>query len=426
MVLVAGWPIAQADSGYDQPQPTNVRDILPPSLVDNEYFTIRDEVTWFDGLHMFTVDTEFGSFEIWGEPMLRVRLREFVAWHELREVSSTEAGAQAVGRTVMRPARALVQAFSHPVETVKGVPQGIGRMFRRIGRKADNVSDAVTGEEDDETIGDVNRDAVEGERTKAGKAADSLVGVNSAFRRWAAKVEVNPYTTNEALIAELNRLAKADAYVSAPAKILIPGIPGALGLVSKVTRNIYRLPWYEVVEENRKSLVGMGIGEDRIEALFDNANVNLIIQTLVIEMLKELEGVEGRSNAVEQMILLKSESEAIWFAETMLMADWFHENETPLQALLPGTLVPVVHTTDGRVIAFTASDYVYWTSFYSSLLSSFLKQFESRSDQREIWIADQVSPRFVDGVGALGWGVKSGIRGTILPEIPWGLQDDGT
>ena len=145
----------------------------------------------------------------------------------------------------------------------------------------------------------------------------------------------------------------------------------------------------------------------------------------MIEILKKLEGIEGRLFVVEQATLLQTEAEAVWFAESLLMADWFHQNETPIAKMLPGTLVPVALTTDHRVIVFSATDYAYWTQETAAILDDFTKQYSKYSDRGELWTADQVSPRFVKEIRALGWTVTSDNRSTVLPEIPWGIPDDG-
>ena len=107
------------------------------------------------------------------------------------------------------------------------------------------------------------------------------------------------------------------------------------------------------------------------------------------------------------------------------MALWFHQNETSLAQMLPETLVPVALTSDGRVIVFSAVDMAYWTEATATIIEEFSARYAKYADRRETWIADQVSPRFVESLGKLGWTTKSGIRSTVLPQIPWGLQDDG-
>lgn len=414
-----------ADEDFDVPGSVKASDTLPANFLSNEHFTIREEVTGFDGLNLFTVDTEYGSFEIWGEPMLRVRLQEFVAWKTLLKTSSLSSGAQAIGRTAFRPVDGLLMAFAHPITTIEGVPLGISRMFKDIGRDLVAVAEFVSGQESEDSAGSLNRETDD----QTGKVTDSveaLVGVNGAYRRWAQKAGVNPYTSNPALKDELNRLAKPDAYLSASTWLLGPDIVGRLGIVSKVSRSVYEKPWEEIVEDNRKLLSEMGVGDQQIKMFFDHDFINLSLMTLMVESLNELEGVEGRPLVINQAILLDTEAEAIWFAECLLMAQWFHVNEASIAKMLPDTLVPVALTKDHRVIAFSAADYAYWTEEAAIIIAGFTSQYSKYSDRREAWIADQASPRFIEGMRKSGWTVRSGLRSTVLPEIPWGLQDEGS
>ena len=54
-----------------------------------------------------------------------------------------------------------------------------------------------------------------------------------------------------------------------------------------------------------------------------------------------------------------------------------------------------------------------------------IRQYKDISSKREVWVAVNVSPGFVKGVSNLGWSVRSDLRARVLPEIPWGLQDEG-
>ena len=98
VLLISFVSNSHAEQIYDVPGTYKASEVLPADFINNKYYTVREDVTWFDGLNLFTVDTEMGSFEIWGEPMLRVRLKEFVAWNELDEISTAEAGAKAIGK----------------------------------------------------------------------------------------------------------------------------------------------------------------------------------------------------------------------------------------------------------------------------------------------------------------------------------------
>jgi hypothetical protein len=180
-----------------------------------------------------------------------------------------------------------------------------------------------------------------------------------------------------------------------------------------------------VIEENSKALDALKVTPDTKTRFLENPHINLTIQILFIELLEAMTGTEDRAIVIKQASLLQTDAEAAFFAESLMMAHWFHANQAPAARMLGGTLIPVVQTSDGRVIAFSASDYEYWTELTAPIAAEFNQQYRSISREREIWVADNVSPGFVNGVSNLGWSVRSDLRARVLPEIPWGLQDEG-
>jgi hypothetical protein len=406
-----------AVESFDDPQPRKASEILPADLITGKHFRVHDSVTWNDGLHEFTVETDFGSFDVWGEPMLRVRLAEVDAWYTLENTSSASAGVKAVGKSVGRSIGSLAKAFAHPLKTVKGVPTGISRMFMKAEHTAEKVSE-YAGKDDGENSGEVDT----GDNPIA-KLSKKMLGVNKAYRRLAKEYGVNPYTTNEALQEELLRVAKVDA-VASRATILLPGLGLGLKIVDKVSRAVYEESWLEIVARNEETLEDMNASPDQIKALFSNDSINLTLLTLMLETLKQLEGVEGSLNVIDQMILLETDAEAVFFSECLLMADWYNDNEAALTEWVPGTLVPVALTANSKLIVFSAADFAYWTPDQKAIVLELDEMYRGYAQEHEAWIADQTSPRFVEGLGELGWSVRSGMRSTVLPEIPWGLSDD--
>jgi len=411
---VMGVSNLKAVEGFDDPQPRKASEILPADLINGDHFRVLDDVGWNDGLHEFTVETEFGSFDVLGEPMLRVRLAEVDAWIKLKKTSSAGAGVKAVGDSVADSFSTLANAFAHPVKTVTGVPKGIGRLFKKVEHNVDQVTD-----EDDGNSGEVL-----GDDNSINSLSNKMIGVNKSYRRLAQEYGVNPYTTNEALQEELLRLAKVDAVARKGTSILLPGVGLGLGIVVKVTRAVYEHSWLEIVARNEDTLEELGASPDQIKALFSNKSINLTLLTMMLEILRSKESLEGRLNVIDQMVLLKTDAEAVFFGECLLMADWYNENESPLVEMLPGTLVPVALTADKKLITFSAADFAYWTPEGAATAAQFSDQFREYSPNREAWVADQVSARFVEGLGELGWTVRSGLRSSVLPEIPWGLSDD--
>ena len=406
---------------YDEVTVRKASEVLPAYLISGKNFQVLDEVTWNDGLHEFTVETEFGSFTVWGEPMLRVRLNEVDAWIDMEETSRLEAGVAAAGRQAVRSVGSLATAFMHPVRTITGVPTGIGRMFGKTAHDAENVARFVSQQKREHTAGKIEKPEGQGALARLG---GKLVGVNTSYRRLAAAYGVNPYTTNDAIQEELLRLAQVDAPISVATKFAMPGL-GVAGTIAKVSRAIYEESWYQIVGRNENALVNMGASPNQIRMLFNTEVINLTLLTLMIEILTSWEEADGRLNVIDQLILLETDAEAVFFAESLLIADWYNDHEVPIASVLPGTLIPVIQDANGKVVAFSALDYAYWTPDQEAQVKEFVAQYESYSGDREAWLVDQVSEYFESAVLELGWTVKSNLRGSVTPELPWSMSDEG-
>ena len=358
--------------------------------------------------------------------MLRVRLKEVEALHTLRKTSGAAVGTSVAAKQIGSSVVSLGRAFRHPVRAGKALPGGMKRLFKSVKYDAQSLSTTGKAVADERAQGGPAEGDVSVAKKAGAKLGRSLAGVTVSYRRWAEKVGVNPYTTNTALRDELERLAKVEAGAKIGTKIFAPSIvPDELKIINEVSKTAYHKEWREIIEENHKALAAMKVAPELKAGFLDNPNINLTLQTLMIELLEAMSGVENRHIVIQQASLLQTDAEAVFFAESLMMAHWFHSTQVPGARMLGGTLIPVILTTDGRVIAFSASDFEYWTKLTAPIAADFDRQYRGVSRKREIWVADNVSSGFVRGVSNLGWSVRSDLRERVLPEIPWGLQDEG-
>jgi len=110
--------------GFDTPAVFAAKDILPPALVKGEHFQVLDGVTTFESLHQFKVQTDWGTLDVYGESLLRIRLKEVEALHRLENTSGVYIAGKAAVDTATKSVKSLGTAIAHPVETVKAVPGG--------------------------------------------------------------------------------------------------------------------------------------------------------------------------------------------------------------------------------------------------------------------------------------------------------------
>ena len=84
----------------------------------------------------FTIESEFGTFIARSPEMVETRITEIDAMDRLEKVSKSDAfvaGLKASGRQF---GQQIGQLIENPKETVKGIPEGVGRFFDRVGRGA--------------------------------------------------------------------------------------------------------------------------------------------------------------------------------------------------------------------------------------------------------------------------------------------------
>ena len=116
------------------------------------------------------------------------------AW---QDVSKTEVFLSAAGKSVVKIGQGAAAVVTDPAGTVKGVGAGIKRFGVNLGRRTER---AVSSSGDTTDTGNAGS-----------AAANSVLGVSAAVRRWAQKVGADPYTTNTVLQKALADVAKVDA-----------------------------------------------------------------------------------------------------------------------------------------------------------------------------------------------------------------------
>ena len=132
----------------------------------------------------------------------------------------------------------------------------------------------------------------------------------------------------------IRRIAKVDALARTGASWVspIPSIPGA-----EYLETVYGLVWTrgpsEILEHNREQLAAMDFEEALIEELMRVEWLTPTIQTSLVALVEELPEVEGRPEALAQALTVRSDADAFFFVESLVLAVWYHTNREPLGPL---------------------------------------------------------------------------------------------
>ena len=121
----------EAQGDYETPPKLRASDVLPTDMQAGEHFTVRSVVENDGVANHYTVDSDYGPFEAYGDLSLAILIRQIHAIGELQQVSKSKEFVKAVGRSATSQLKSIKQFGEHPVDTIKGMPNGIKHMFHR-------------------------------------------------------------------------------------------------------------------------------------------------------------------------------------------------------------------------------------------------------------------------------------------------------
>ena len=412
--VVAAAPLTADD--FEQPPVLKASDVLPAEVRKGPHFEVQEEVLNDGFMNTYRINSDYGRFDAYGAIMLAVRVQEVGALGELDEVSKAEVFAESALAAALRPVSAIAEFAEKPGETLAGVGEGLGRMWKRVKRTAGEIKDDIEEakeEKDAEGEGEAEADDSGDKAAEAAKSyAKKYFGTTGAERRWAQKLGVDPYTTNEPLRKGIREVARVDAAGGFTVKLAgLPSIPGA-DVIASVNQLVWGKDPGELKELNTKSLAALGADEALIERFFDNPFfLSPSRQTRFVAALNELDGVADRKVAVELAAGAESEEEALFQVGAAVMLGELHRGGDTLARLVPSRVIPVALTANGRLAVAVPLDHTVWTEDLAGGVDR-LAELGARlgAERREVWFFGGVSERCRRELESRGWKVHSDVR----------------
>jgi hypothetical protein len=405
LVSVAPAAGLQTPPAFETPPILKAQDLAPATLLNGTGFHVDDAVPT-DGLTAsFTIRGDVGTFQAHGLEMLRIRIAEIPAIAELQQTSKTKVFAQSVAKNAARPVAAAGQMIMHPVDTVQGLPAGVGRFFGRVGLGAQKLKEAATEPEESSASEKAGEVASRGLQTTR-----DVFGYEQERRELAHKLHVDPYTTNPILSKQLDEIAltafRAHVGVTTTMSVFIPGSM-AITATRVVSQWVWDTPRADLIVMNRKKMEDLTVPEPSIKAFMRNQAFPLSVQTAFVEDLTRLSGVQGTTDMVALVSTAQSEDQARFLADCLDMLANYHQKQTPLIKIIArGTVIGRDH--GGVLIVPAEVDYVSWTK----RVAYFANRSDLGSPKRSVWLSGQMSPLAKRNFEALGWGVSE--RTTLL------------
>ena len=306
--------------------------------------------------------------------------------------------AQALATNAAAPVAAAGQMVMHPVDTVKGLPGGVGRFFGRVGLGAQRIKEAATEPEESpasERAGEV--------ATRTFHTTRDVLGYEQERRGLAKKLHVDPYTTNPILSKQLDDFAlvafRAHVGVTTTMSVFIPGSM-AITATRVVSSWVWDTPRADLIVQNQKKLQEMGVPDETVKAFMRNAAFPLSVQTAFVENLSHLSSVPGSASVVTLAKTAASEQQARFLADAVSMLARYHQTQTSIVKITAiGTVIG--WDRNGAIVIEAPVDYVSWTP----RTSYFAHRPDLVAAKRSAWLSGQMSPLAKKNFQALGWTV---------------------
>jgi hypothetical protein len=408
---------ALAQGGHELPGTFKASELLSPALRKGPHFQVKEEVPTVGYFHLFEITSDFGSMEAEGHSLLLTRLSEVDALARLQDVSKSEVFLSAAGNSVLNVGKGVVNVVADPGGTAKGLGGGIKRFGTNLGRKtkrgAESASEAVTGDD--------QKTAEGSEKSTGGKAVDasedvamSALGVNGAMRRWAQKLQVDPYTSNKVLRKALEDVGKIDSAGGIAAKVVVP-VPMVLSATASVGGLVWGKDPEELLKLNEQRVGELGVDKKTAAAFFKNKAFRLGYQTRLIAALYAVKA-KGCGSYVDTAEEAETERQVVFFTESAELLQRFHQGD-PVEAILPDSRAIVAKTKAGKAVVLVALDYLPWSEAADKAVAEAAARAkaELKATSLEIRITGRASDLARQQMKARGWSIVENVPGS-LPE----------
>jgi hypothetical protein len=297
--------------------------------------------------------------------------------------------------TAAQPLESAGHMVMNPVDTVTGLPSGVGRFFDRVGSGVGRMwnSEPIPG--------------TGGEEGGVGTATRDVLGYEQERRELAKKLGVDPYTTNPVLARKLDEIAttafRARVGVNTAISVFVPASIILTG-VRTMDNLVWDTPRGDLIVRVENKLQEFKVSPTQRTLFLNNPAVPLSLQVAVVENLGRLANVQGREDVIWQMGTVATESQARFISTSVRMLAEYHEKQKPITVMAaPGAVMG--RDQAGALILPVPVDYLSWTERVAYFAKNPKLQAAPR---RLLWITGGMSPRAKKEFEANGWAIHAG------------------
>lgn len=391
---------SQNSGAFEKGVVMNASDFLPAESLRGTSYRVRDQVVTDGYMAHFTVDSDFGTFDAIGVPQAKLRIAEAEALRKLAETSKGDLFAEGMKRSVTQPIDAVKNIAQHPVESIKGAPKTVSHFFTKvgsaIGRGAGKVSDRIKSDEGSPSAGEVG--------SSIGNTAKNAAGFDKAQLDAAKQLGVDPYSDNQRLREELDKVTWAFFAGGLPlrvgAAVASAGLAVAATNMVGIPEDTYALTQGELALRDGRSLAAMGVSDEDIKTFQLYGPLSTTRRHRIVLALEALPNAKGRGRMILQANACTTSQEAEFFiAALTLLAERQRSGAANFLSLETLGRLPGGINANGQLEVPAPVDYVSWTEE----VATFAQRDDLGTAPKVLIHTGILSPAVNTGLTAAGW-----------------------
>ena len=368
---------ARATAGeYERPGNRNVAEFFGPELISGRHYRLRETVFCDGTLNQYTVDSNFGTFEVTGDGALRKLIREIHAISILRQVSGSESYADSLGKAAEKPLRFGEHLIQDPLDTVNEVSRGVYR----------TVENAYTS-------------ATTKRSPHQDSQAEELLALSAYKRQNAYRLGVDVYSSNPVLQKELNRVgwSAVAGSLSFSAAMMPLGTVGTVVSTSRTGQQVMEAlreePPSALRRINEQRLVDMGVSTLTAKHFLDHPIFSPRHQTIITASLGALQRVRGKDGFIRFILSAENEASANSFMVLAEILRGYQKKISPLRQITLRSDLVIASAENGYLFIPFPADYGLWTERMDHTLSPLVKGYRTSDPKAklELWVTGTLS-----------------------------------
>jgi len=359
-LLTAILPSLRAADDYESAPQVTAASLLEPVWLQSSLHQVEPQVDASRPLYVYRLRVGGEVYEVRGTEILKMRVREFHAIAALREKGLAGAAAKGLASQGGDLAVTLATAAKQPVQSIVDVPRGLVSIGKRSAKSTESQ-------------------LTEGGNYSGGAVRDWFQ-ISSYKLEVAAQAGVDPYSDNQALQAELNRLSTAGAAGGLGLRLAVPGdgliAASQQGASAARLEDVYLTPPSELYQENARLLGELGVPKERIEKFLSHSVYSPADQSLIVRTLAGLGKVSGVVEFLDNAELAGNRLQCLLIRRSTEMLKALHDAGHPVTAVGGIHGFPVGITADRTLVAPVYLDHAMWTPQAAEFIAM-LRQFQN-------------------------------------------------